>query len=193
MLRGMLFLLFGYGMGSIMYGYLLPMWTKQINVVALSKDHNPGAANVIKYAGAPMGIACLILDLGKGYIPIRCALHWISPDGIWFALVMAAPVLGHAFPFWRHIPGGKAIAVSFGVLLGIVPVGQGFFWLAILYIGFVLIRTIRPNEKKSVYAFASLSILSLLGLFLGDFPGICLGNVLIALIVIEKNRKDAFS
>jgi len=32
---------------------------------------------------------------------------------------MAAPVFGHAFPFFQKEKGGKAIAVSFGVMIGL--------------------------------------------------------------------------
>ena len=58
----------------------------------------------------------------------------------WFAAVMAAPVLGHAYSVYHRGRGGKAIAVSFGVLLGLVPAG---IWrpLAMLVLFYLLFFT----------------------------------------------------
>ena len=62
-------------------------------------------------------------DLLKGFIPVFLFAS-THEEGIFFmpgALVLAAPVLGHAFPLFHRFRGGKGIAVSFGCLLGPMP------------------------------------------------------------------------
>ena len=101
----------GYIMGSGLFGYFLPRYFKGIDVEKESADHNPGTANVIRFAGLPLGLLCLVLDVGKGCFPVFCAGRALPPASLWFAGVMAAPVLGHAFPFWRSRRGGKGMSI----------------------------------------------------------------------------------
>ncbi len=190
-LEALFFMVIGYLMGSILYGYFLPKYLKKMDIEAVSADHNPGTANVMKHAGLPLGILCLILDIGKGYLPVAWAGRVVPPVNCLFAGIMAAPVVGHAYPFWKSGQGGKAIAVSFGVLLGVLRFSRSAFFLAAVYICLLGARTIRPNERKSVYSFMILGAVSAAALFFGQLPGICLGNILIALVVIRKNWTGA--
>ena len=186
-IAALLFMALGYGMGSVLFGHILPKYFKGIDIEEISEDHNPGTSNVMKYAGIPMGILCLILDIGKGWLPVMWAGKVLAPVSLWFAGVMAAPVIGHAFPAWKSGHGGKAIAVSFGVLLGILPYSRSVWLLTSLYIFFSSAVVIRPNERRSVYAFLILGAVSAAALFFGRTPGICLGNVLISVVVVRKN------
>ena len=113
---------FGLLCGSILFGRALPKWIKGIDVTEVSNDHNPGTANAMKYAGVPVGILCLLGDLLKGALPVYVAVGMGLVTDSWFPLIMAAPVLGHAYSLFYHGNGGKAIAVSFGVLIGLAPV-----------------------------------------------------------------------
>lgn len=71
-----------------------------------------------------------------------------------FGFVLAAPVLGHAFPFWNPKMGGKSIAVSFGVLLGLIPYWSPVLTLAVCYLMFSLVIVIRPHLFRSIVTFA---------------------------------------
>ena len=87
----------GFFSGSILYSLILPKWIKGVDIVAVSDDHNPGTANAMKYAGKLVGSLCLICDLGKGFFPVWIAAQFLPGGAFSFALVMAAPVMGHAF------------------------------------------------------------------------------------------------
>lgn len=71
------------------------------------------------------GTLTLLGDLAKGFLPVFCCVWTTSRLGIYMtaglALVMTAPVIGHAFPVYHRFQGGKGIAVSFGSLLGLFP------------------------------------------------------------------------
>ena len=88
---------FGLLCGSILFGRVLPKWIKGIDVTEVSNDHNPGTANAMKYAGVPVGILCLLGDLLKGALPVYVAVGRGLVTDSWFPLIMAAPVLGHAY------------------------------------------------------------------------------------------------
>ena len=185
------FMAVGYLMGSVLFGRILPKHFKDMDIEKVSADHNPGTANVMKYAGIPLGLLCLVLDIGKGYLPVLWAASVVGPVRLLFAGVMVAPVLGHAFPFWRDGRGGKAIAVSFGVLLGVLRYSESVWLLAALYLFFSLVFVIRPNERRSVYVFVLFGAVSAVFLFFGGLRGVCVGNMLIAGVVARRNWADA--
>lgn len=117
----LIFAIAGYVCGSFMSAYYIPQWLYDMDVALVSDDGNPGAANVFKNAGVPCGILVLVADLLKGYLPVHMALNYIPEQSMLIIPVLIAPVLGHAYPVFRRFRGGKAIAVSFGVLIGLAP------------------------------------------------------------------------
>ena len=184
MIKYILFILIGFISGSMMYSYLLPKWFAKTNIIDESKDNNPGAVNAIKHAGTQIGIICLLLDMLKGFIPVFLACVFTDRQGILFSLVIASPVLGHAFSPMLGWKGGKAIASSFGVLLGLIPNSYIVFLLAALYIFFSIIIIIRPHEMRTVLVFILFAAGSL---FLLDDKSITFGCFIISGVVILKN------
>lgn len=178
------YILGGYISGSVLYSYFLPKYVKKIDITKESNDGNPGAANAFLHGGVGLGICALLLELLKGYVPVHLALMTLNPEEWSFGLILAAPVLGHAFPFWRPHMGGKSIAVSFGVLLGLLPDWQPVLLLAILYLLFSLVIVIRPHFFRSVVTFF---------LFFGGMvwkkaaTGILLGSGILSCVVIWKH------
>lgn len=148
------YILGGYLSGSVLYGYVLPKYVKKIDIIKESPDQNPGVANAFIYAGAPIGICALVLELLKGYLPVHVAMQMLEQRNLMFGFVLAAPVLGHAFPFWNPKMGGKSIAVSFGVLLGLIPYWSPVLTLAVCYLMFSLVIVIRPHLFRSIATFA---------------------------------------
>lgn len=176
----------GFLSGGILYSYLLPKWLCKVDVVACSDDHNPGTANAYKLAGPLVGTLCLLCDVGKGFFPVFAAARQLDRAHMLFALVLAAPVLGHAMaPFFRH-RGGKAIAVTFGVLLGLIPFSFAVCLLAAPYLFLSLVVVIQPHRVRSIWAMGCFAAGVLL---LGRGRGIRLGCLLIAGIVITKHLR----
>lgn len=175
-MRYVLFALAGYFLGAIRFSYLIPKWLCGVDVTAVSKDKNPGTANAMKYAGIPVGILCLLLDMGKGFLPVFLAARFTDVQSFAFAAVVAAPILGHCFPVYHGFHGGKAVAVSFGVLIGLMWDNLIVFGLVFWYLFMCLLRFVRPNEKKSVLAFLlfGLTVLAL-GVIRMVPPGVCIG------------------
>lgn len=178
------FILAGYLLGSIRFGYLLPRWFCHVDVTEVSDDGNPGAANAFKYGGAVCGIAVLLGDLCKGYLPVRAAALAGLPGETAFALVMAAPVVGHAWPFLRWKKGGKAIAVSFGVLVGLFPFWRPLWTLVAYYLLFSLVIVIRPHLHRSIITF---SLFALTVFLTVPVQAVVTGCALISVIVVVRH------
>lgn len=150
---GAFWVLCGYLSGSFLAAYYLPLWLRGVDVTASAPDHNPGAANAFAACGVPLGVLCLFCDIAKGALPVAAALRLLGENNLWLGAVMAAPVLGHAFPLLRHGRGGKAIAVSFGVLIGLWPHWTALWLLVAFYLLFSLVLVVSPHAARSVLTF----------------------------------------
>lgn len=187
-MKFILFALLGFGLGGILFSYHLPKLFKGIDICEVSEDHNPGTYNAIHYAGVPVGILCLLCDLMKGFLPVFFAMRMLDYRMLPFALVLAAPVLGHACaPLYRK-KGGKAVAVTFGALLGLLPESMAVFLLAALYLFFSVAIVINPHEKRTVVVFFLFTALAAVGAAFTGRWSIALGCAAISCIVMLKNR-----
>ena len=82
---------------------------------------NIGATNVFRVVGRGWGVFTFVLDALKGFVPaffFYQAAGLDSAFGVWFGV---AAILGHTFPVYLKFKGGKGVATSAGVLLGIAP------------------------------------------------------------------------
>lgn len=110
-------------------------------------DGNPGAANAFRAAGRGVGIAVLVLDFLKAFVPVlvaRWGLQLPDEQMFWVAL---APMLGHAFSIFLRFRGGRGLTAMFGVWAGItlyeVPLLMGLT-------AFLGIRLVNNREISSL-------------------------------------------
>ena len=99
---------------SLLMGKLLAK--KDIRTVG---DGNPGGTNAIKAGGLKAGITAILLDIGKGFMPVFLAQKY-GLTGWSFIPVCLAPILGHAFSPFLSFRGGKALGPTAGVWLAFI-------------------------------------------------------------------------
>jgi len=123
LLPGIGLVLVAYAVGSIPWGLLIG----RLNGVDI-REHgsgNIGATNVRRVLGKRWGLACFVLDVLKGLLPVVAARAWCgSGDGaadLVPALCAAAAVAGHVWPFTLGFKGGKGVATTIGAVLAIAP------------------------------------------------------------------------
>ncbi len=94
-------------------------------------SHNAGATNTFRVLGKKAGTTVLIIDIFKGFIPVFLPFlfhvgPWNSEELITVQIVAAlGAVLGHVFPLYAGFKGGKGVATSLGVIIGIHPPAAG--------------------------------------------------------------------
>ena len=79
---------------------------------------NPGATNVMRIGGKKAAAITLIGDALKGLIPVLIAT-FLNVDTMILASVVFAAFLGHLYPIFFGFKGGKGVATTFGVTLGV--------------------------------------------------------------------------
>jgi glycerol-3-phosphate acyltransferase PlsY len=82
-------------------------------------DGNPGAANVFRTGSRAIGLLALLLDVSKAAVPVGLSYYNLGIRGIPMYLIAIAPILGHVFSPFLGFHGGKAIAASLGVWIGL--------------------------------------------------------------------------
>lgn len=182
------YMIIGYLSGSVLFGYLFPYLLKGIDVRELADDRNPGTFNAFVCGGMGCGIATLLAELGKGFVPVALCARRLGVHSLLFALVMAAPVLGHAYPVFHKGRGGKAIAVSFGVLIGIFPIYRPLLILIAFYLLFSFLLPVKSHGRRSVRTFLCFGGACLL---MVKPDAVLLGCLAIAGIVILKHCTGA--
>ena len=124
-----LFLL-GYLLGSIPFGLILTRLVGLGDIRAIGSG-NIGATNVLRTGRKGLAAATLILDTLKGTAAVLIGWRYGSETGA-LAAGFAAYV-GHCFPIWLKLKGGKGVATFLGVLLGLhwpTMVLSALAWLA---------------------------------------------------------------
>lgn len=147
----------GYLSGSVLYGEIFTRKLKNVDIRETSRDGNPGTANAFMQGGFWCGLLTILCELAKGAVPVACYLKHFPVWNMTTAVMLLMPVLGHAFPLFSDFRGGKAIAVSFGVLLGILPNYHAVVLLAFFYILLSALR-VKPHRIRSIAAYGALCI-----------------------------------
>lgn len=177
----------GFLFGSVMFCELIPKKLFKKDIFELSTDSNPGAFNVFKYCGKKLGIPCLVLDLMKGFVPALLASLFMKTEPVVFPLAMTAPVLGHAIGLFNRFHGGKCVAVSFGVLLGITPVAWfAVITLAALYVFYSTIIKINPGSMRSIFVYVQFMIIVCTLCCAMKMYSVAIGCAAVALLPIVK-------
>ena len=87
---------------------------------------NIGATNLGRALGKKWACLCFALDTIKGAAPVLAATAFFASPPTTNQLIAAlitglAAILGHIFPIYLNFKGGKGVATSFGVALGLWP------------------------------------------------------------------------
>jgi acyl phosphate:glycerol-3-phosphate acyltransferase len=131
-------LLFGYVCGSIPFGLIVTRLAGTQDIRSIGSG-NIGATNVLRTGRKGLAAATLIGDALKGTAAVLLVYWYYGREYQYFGHELAIPAalgafLGHLFPVWLKLKGGKGVATYIGILLGLAwPVAIAFcaIWLAV--------------------------------------------------------------
>ena len=186
--------LVGYLAGSIPFGVIIAkLHGKDLRS---NGSGNVGATNVGRVVGRKWGYICFLLDVLKGTVPTAVGgwligvyenVPTLMQQGAWLS-VGAGCIFGHVFNIWLKFRGGKGVATSLGVLLGIFPyfTYPGLCTFALWIIVTLVTRYVSVGSIVAAAAFfpafviinfGKVNQLKLLGIF----------SVVMALLIIIKH------
>ena len=159
-----------YLMGSIPFGFILTKIFLKKDIREIGSG-NIGATNALRTGNKLVGFSTLVLDIVKAIIPV-IYVKMNYPELIYIASLCA--FLGHVFPIWLKLKGGKGVATyvgilfSINILLGLIfVVSWGFVFLLFRYSSLssivgslsIPLYLFITNEKSSVIFFITMFVL----------------------------------
>jgi len=175
-------LVLSYLLGSIPTGLWLGLRLRGVDIREAGSK-NIGATNTMRVLGKPLGAIALTADIAKGLIPVVGIARLSPADAQLPILCGVAAILGHSFSLFLKFRGGKGVATSAGVFLGLAT------WPALIAIGVFasITAATRMVSAGSVCAAAALAI------SVWFFPLSIVIRVVtgvVALLVIVKHRSN---
>ena len=146
----------GYALGSLPWGYWLPLAFKRVDIRTLGSG-NVGASNVWRTFGWKLGLPVLLLDLAKG--AGAALLGRLVDDELTGVLAGLAALAGHWRPvFLGFQRGGKIVATTGGVALALAPLPA----ICAIALWILVFLAIRYASIASITAGVSLPLFALL-------------------------------
>lgn len=134
----------GYLLGSIPFGLLLARFAGLGDLRQIGSG-NIGATNVLRTGNKPLAALTLLLDVLKGTAAVWAGSHF----GPYAAMAAGlGAFLGHLYPVWLGLRGGKGVATYIGVLLGL-------YWPAALIFCAVWLLVATITRYSSLAALAA--------------------------------------
>jgi glycerol-3-phosphate acyltransferase PlsY len=186
-------LIVGYLLGSVPFGLL----SARLKGVDIRKEGsgNIGATNVWRVCGWRYGLPVFILDALKGVAAVWfgkwAMVQWPDSAGTYAAIIGAfACIIGHSFPVWLKFKGGKGVATSLGVMLGLMPLAT----LIVFALWAVIFKLSGYVSLASIIAAAVLPTLVAIGNFTGwpmayGWPAFAFA-LLAGVLVIVRHRSN---
>ncbi len=187
-----------YLLGAVPFGLLIG-FTHGVDV-RTQGSRNIGATNVGRVIGRKWGYTCLALDILKGFAPALTASLLLMTGGespteqLRTLAVAVAAVLGHVFPVYLGFRGGKGVATTVGVALGIWP----YFTIpiAIALLAYAVVRYSTGTVSLGSLTLAIVFPLAVFGY--ARFDGLALracwplqtGAILLGLVIIVRHRDN---
>ena len=147
-------------------------------------SRNLGATNVYRVLGWKFAVPVAIVDILKGTLPVVLFAPHVSDSTVVAMLVGAMAVLGHVFSVFVGGKGGKGVATSAGVMLGLAPAAVGICML----IWLVLVRTTGYVSLGSMLGAVALPIG--IQVLHPDRRELVLPSVVLAVLIIFLHRAN---
>jgi len=182
-------ILLSYLIGSIPTAYIFGKMLKGIDI----REHgsgNVGATNVFRVLGKKPGIIALLLDILKGIVAVVIVSDMLGLTEVIHRVILAIVVVcGHNWTIFLKFKGGKGIATSFGVLIGltikIAVIRPVLFWVILIWLACFLVT--RIISVSSILAATCLPIIMVMTN--QDITIICLG-VMICIFVVLRHKAN---
>lgn len=177
-----------YIIGSVPTAYIFGRVLKGIDIREYGSG-NVGATNVFRVIGKVPGIIALIIDIMKGFISVTylaSGFMYLAPvtrPELYRILVGLSVIAGHNWTIFLRFKGGKGVAASAGVVIGLIP---KIFWLGFL----VWLITFFITGFVSLGSIIAVISIPIFTLAFGEPAEIVVFMCLLCLIIVYKHKPN---
>ncbi|ABI58579.1 glycerol-3-phosphate 1-O-acyltransferase PlsY [Nitrosomonas eutropha] len=174
-----------YLLGSISFA-VVASWLFKLPDPRSYGSGNPGATNVLRTGKKVAAAVTLLGDAGKGWVAVVVAKYLGNVLGLGDEVIASAALavfLGHLFPIFLAFKGGKGVATSAGILLGLN------LWLGILAIlTWIIVALV--SRISSLSALLSALLAPLYTYFLLQKEMLTITVLIISILLILKHQSN---
>lgn len=182
-----------YLIGSIPTAFIFGRLLKGIDIRKHGSG-NIGATNALRVLGTVPGIIVLLIDILKGLLPVLIIGSFlikktgVSPELALIPLAIAC-ICGHVWTIFLNFNGGKGIATSLGVLIGLAFTVTGLNTVLILVVLLWLLVFILSRMVSLASIIAAAGLPALMALF-GQSRILVIGGTILALFAIYRHKAN---
>jgi acyl phosphate:glycerol-3-phosphate acyltransferase len=182
-------ILVSYLIGSIPTAYIFGRWLKGIDI----RQHgsgNVGATNAIRILGKGPGTVVLLIDILKGALVTSVVADLFGmTDPLARVLLGFVVVCGHNWTVFLNFKGGKGIATSFGVLIGLT-IAIASIRPVVLYTLLTWILTFVLSGYVSLASIIASVALPLLCLLFPQPFAVVMLTIILCIFVVFRHRPN---
>jgi acyl phosphate:glycerol-3-phosphate acyltransferase len=171
-----------YLIGSIPFSFLVAR-VFGVRDVRRVGSGNVGATNVLRSAGRTAGAVALGLDVGKGALAVALAQRLAPLDSLSQATSAFAVVVGHVYPVWLGLRGGKGAATGLGAFAVLEP-------MAALVAFVVFVLTVAGTQLASLGSVLGATSLAALVLFFRGLDRVAISAAVTAALIVFRHRAN---
>lgn len=181
--------------GGIPFGYLIGRAVLKDDI----RNHgsgNIGATNVARVLGWKWGGFVLLLDAAKGLLPTLgtqlLITDRIAAGNVGHATIAAGlcAIIGHMYPVWLKLRGGKGVATALGVVLVIAPVPSAIALLAFLVVA-AITRVVAIASMTAAVSFAAAQLIrSGSAAWQWENLSLTVFSILVPLLIVWRHRSN---
>jgi len=155
--------LLAYLIGSVLGSMVVGRLRGGVDIRSMGSG-NPGGTNALRTQGKAFAAAVMLIDVGKGWLAsavlpplsLPAIPRAVPPIAAWLPVACAtAVIVGHVYPVFYGLRGGKGVATFLGGVLGLLPwlvVPLLLVWLLTAVLtGFVSVASIATAVSLPVF------------------------------------------
>lgn len=152
---------------------------------------NAGATNTFRVLGKKPGTVVLLIDVLKGALAVLMPYFFLhnrltNNEVVEIQLIAAIlAIVGHVFPLFAQFKGGKGVATSLGVIVGIHPPAAGICLLIFLAV-FLLFQYVSLGAIVTAIAFPLLIVF----FFKVDSYWLQAFSIVLGTVVVVTHKKN---
>ena len=140
--ESVLLIIGSYFLGSIPTAYLVGKALKGIDIRRYGSG-NVGGQNVWQWVSRWVGVAVVLIDFGKGIIPVAIALALDMGLAVAMGAGLAA-VIGHNWPIFLGFSGGRGVGLTVGIVLFLTP------WVFLAFASICILFAVLRNAALGI-------------------------------------------
>lgn len=186
-------IIISYLLGSIPTAYMFGRILKGIDIRKFGSG-NVGATNAFRVLGPMWGVIVLILDIVKGIIPVTIVANYFLNYGDFSPVLLRtifgfACICGHNWTLFLRFKGGKGVATTLGVLVGL---GTAVIELRLVLLLVILVWLITFLILRIVSVASVLSALSLplFALIFQQSRELIILSVILAVFIVIRHKNN---